>query len=173
MTLTGILAFIFPYFANGNTFGCAPSAEQMALECSGSVTVTNLAELNSYKNDLGLKKGKIKNLNIAFSPNLNSELVIATPCAIKVSDNINLSSSANICLHGETGVTVGENFKFNGKNLTLESREEVIVKINSEIIAQNILLFSNGSGDTSKAHLRGGAVVNAANLMIKEFVSML
>ncbi|WP_185903055.1 PKD domain-containing protein [Bacteriovorax stolpii] len=139
----------------------------MALECSGSVTVTNQTELNSYANDLGLKKGKIKNLNIAFSPNLNSELVIATPCSIKISDNIYLSSSANICLHGETGVTVGENFKFNGKNLTLESRDEVIVKINSEITGQDISLFSNGSGDSSKAHLRDGAVVNAANLMIE------
>ena len=167
MTLTGILAFSFSSFATGREYSCPPSVEKQALECSGTVSVTSVAELNSYANDLGLKKGKAKNLTITSSLGLTSDLVISSPCTIKIADDVVLSSTGNICFHGQNGINIGERFKFNGKNLSLESRDEVIVKINSELTGQDIKLLSNGSGDTSKTHIRDGAIINAANLLLE------
>jgi PKD repeat protein len=172
MTFVGILAFNLPNIAMSSDFSCPVNANVSNFTCSGTVKVKTLAELNAYRNDLGVvaKKPTIaKNLLIDFNPAFTSDLVISTPCSIKVPTNIVMTSIANVCLHGTKGVSIDENFKFTGKNLKLESKEEVIINKNSVIKAQDIKLLSIGSGDTSKTYIREAANIEAANLSIESF----
>lgn len=172
MAFVGILAFNLPNITVASDFSCPVTSNVSNFTCSGTVKVKTLAELNAYANNLGVvaKKPTIaKNLQIDFNPALTSDLVISTPCSIKVLTNIVMTSTANICLHGAKGISIDEDFKFTGKNLKLESKEEVIINKNAVIKAQDIKLLSIGSGDSSKTYIREAANIEAANLSIESF----
>lgn len=172
MTFIGVLASNFVVSAYASDFSCPVAAVAASYTCQGTVKVKTLAELNDYKNNLGViaKRPTIaKNLQIDFNPSLTTDLSISTPCSIKIPASTILNSTANICLNGSKGVSIGENFQFTGKNLKLESKEEVIVDKNSVITASDIKLLSIGSGDTSKAYIRDTAHIEAANLTIESF----
>jgi PKD repeat protein len=172
MTFMGIAAFNFISLANASDFSCPVTGNIAAFTCSGTVKVETLDQLNVYKNSLGVvaKKPTVaKNLLINFNPALTADLAISTPCSIKIAKDVVMTSTANICLHGAKGITIDENFNFNGKNLLLESKEEVVIKNFSTIKALDIKLLSIGSGDTSKAAIREGANIEAANLSIESF----
>ena len=172
MTFVGILALNLPNISTASDFSCPVSGNIAAFTCSGTVKVETLDQLNAYKNSLGVvaKKPTVaKNLLINFNPALAADLAISTPCSIKIAKNVVMTSTANVCLHGAKGVTIDESFNFNGKNLFLESKEEVVIQNFSTIKALDIKLLSIGSGDSSKAYIREGANIEAANLFVESF----
>jgi hypothetical protein len=124
MTFIGILAFNFTPSSYAAEFACPVSEVAKNYTCSGTVKVQNLTQLEAYKNNLGIfaKKPTVaKNLQIDFNADLSSDLIIATPCSIKITAGKTINSSSNVCLNGSKGVVVDANFHFTGKNLKLES----------------------------------------------------
>ncbi len=170
MTFLGFLAFIFTNFAQSADFLCPLNANYANYSCAGTVRVQNIEQLNAYKNNLGISNSNptvAKSLLIDFNANLNEELIIATPCAIKTSLNISITANFNICLNAKKGILIEEGFNFNGKNLKLESSEDVIINKNSNLIAQDIRLLTKGTELINQAFIRDGAQIEASNLVLE------
>ncbi len=170
MTFAGILAFNFLNTAYSAEFSCPISQAVSQYTCSGTLRVQSMVQLMAYKSNLGTTTTNptvAKDLLIDFNMDLNEDLNISSPCAIKTTTNITINSTANICLNGKNAVVLEEGLTFTGKNLKLEGNEQVFIGKNSNIIAQNISLLSKGNGDLNQAYIRDNATINAANITIE------
>ena len=158
--------------AHGASFECPYINSNPSLVCKGSIKFKSQAELDAYKSNLGVKPKKLneaKNLVIDFDMNLTSDFTLSTPCEIRVEKNRKMNSSAKVCLHGLTGVNVGEYFSYTGGDLTLESSGSVGIQNNAKITAplKNIRLQSLGTNEKSQAFIRHDLELNAKNLILE------
>lgn len=101
--------------------------------CEGNYVAKSFAELQSYLNNYGFKKNKIKNLHINFDLNQNSDLQISTPCQVVINENKKIQAN-NVCIHGGLGVEIQAFSIVNAKNFTLESFDEAIIRHDNKLI---------------------------------------
>ena len=89
-----LLVFIL---SNSLWASCPLSESALDLECKGTFRAQSIADIEAYKLDYKIKKGKAKSLKIDFNVD-TSELNIASPCNIIVAKERNVTTSGNICL---------------------------------------------------------------------------
>jgi PKD repeat protein len=151
-----------------NTSECEVDAKFKNYACNGTLRVSNLNELLTYKSTLGLKKNQIKNLIIDFDVDTNS-LSIATPCSIKVEDRRKMTTTGNLCLHGDRGVDFDRDVKVTANNIRLESVDKVSVQENNNWTANDVSLVNLGNTYLSYIRLGQNFETTANSFLIDSY----
>lgn len=165
--LAGLLVFISANI-NAGVFLCPVASNFQNLTCSGSVTAKSLSDVILYKNSLGIKNGRPKNLIVDFDLSTNA-LTISTPCKITVAERRSIIINGALCLHAEQGIDFDSSSHLEANNVRLESSKNVLIEGQAVIKADNLELLSLGNTEDSRAHIRASANVDATNLSLEAF----
>lgn len=147
---------------------CEVPSDFKELECAGTFVARDNQSLNNFKETLGKKNNKVKNLVIDFDVT-ESNLTISTPCNISLKENRELNINGNICLHGDKGVFLRPFTKTRAKNIRLESNEEAVIMHDTEVSADHIEIVSLKNSPLSKSRIGYLAKINAKSIFMESF----
>lgn len=152
---------------------CSMKTDYDEKSCSGKITAKNDAELDAYLLDYGLKNGKYRDLEIAYS--LNRPMIdIHSPCKISIAPKKIITGDL-ICIDGREGVRAKSQGGITGNKIALLSQHgSVWVKTKTTIAASSQLLLQGFKKTVLGSHstVTGNGIVRIFGVGPKSIVAL-